>query len=243
MTLCGCADCDALDGTPPGKTLWGAPPTLLGGARPPKFIATVRGGAFFAGAACAAGGGAGDVGSGPGRLRGAFCIICVPGFFFGVGSCAVAGAGAELVERARLGPYARLVGTDVDAKAVAATLANMERAGVDRARISVEQASALDRVPDGVTLILTNPPMGRRVERGTHAELLERFVDHAAHVLVPGGALVWLVPEPRHIQDRAKAAGLERARAFSVDMGGFSAELGVYLKSGAKGRRIVPSSP
>lgn len=138
------------------------------------------------------------------------------------------GAGAELIERARLGSYARLVGTDVDPRAVLAARANLERAGV--ARAEVEEADAAGVTPEGVTLIVTNPPMGRRVQRGAHAELLERFVAHAARVLVPGGALVWLVPEPRRIRERAAAAGLEVARAFSVDMGGFSAELAVYVK-------------
>ncbi|HVJ88627.1 MAG TPA: HEAT repeat domain-containing protein, partial [Labilithrix sp.] len=40
------------------------------------------------------------------------------------------GAGAELVERARLGKYARLVGTDIDPRAVSAARANLERAGL-----------------------------------------------------------------------------------------------------------------
>ncbi len=144
------------------------------------------------------------------------------------------GAGAELVERARLGPCARLIGTDIEAAAVDAARSNLERAGVTNA--TVERADASAYAPEGVTLIITNPPMGRRVHRGTHADLLERFVSHAARVLVPGGALVWLVPEPRRIRERAASAGLEVERAFSVDMGGFSAELGVYVKRAPRGR-------
>lgn len=139
-----------------------------------------------------------------------------------------AGAGAELVERARLGPYARLLGTDTDPDAVDAARSNLERAGI--ANATVERADACTHAPEGVTLIVTNPPMGRRVHRGTHADLLERFTSHAARVLVPGGALVWLVPEPRRIRERAEAAGLVVERAFTVDMGGFSAELAVYVK-------------
>ncbi|HVH41157.1 MAG TPA: methyltransferase, partial [Labilithrix sp.] len=153
-----------------------------------------------------------------------------------------AGAGAELVERARLGPYSRLVGTDTDPRAVAAARANLRRAGVVNA--SIETADACEHIPEGVTLIITNPPMGRRVQRGTHADLLERFVSHAARVLVPGGALVWLVPEPGPIRRRAESAGLVLDRAFSVDMGGFSAELAIYSKKlGTKPRRIVGKEP
>ncbi|MBX3221624.1 MAG: methyltransferase [Labilithrix sp.] len=150
-----------------------------------------------------------------------------------------AGAGAELIERARLGPYARLVGTDVDPRAIGAARANFERAGIAPAGASLVEADATAYSPEGVTLIVTNPPMGRRVQRGAHGDLLERFVAHAARVLVPGGALVWLVPEPRRIRERAAAAGLELVRAFSVDMGGFSAELAVYMRRAAGKRRIV----
>jgi len=145
------------------------------------------------------------------------------------------GAGAELVERARLGAYARLHGTDLEKDAVAAARANAKRAGVER--VIVEKGDALDPLvpPDGVTVILTNPPMGRRVQRGTHIDLLERFVDRAFEVLVPGGALVWLVPEPKRTRAHAEAAGFVVERATTVDMSGFSAELSVYIKPKTKG--------
>lgn len=137
------------------------------------------------------------------------------------------GAGAELVERARLGPYASLIGTDVEASAIQAASENLANAGV-KAELAVADAIAYE--PRGVTLIVTNPPMGRRVQRGTHGELLERFVDHAARVLVPGGALVWAVPDPARLHARAEKAGLVVEHAFTVDMGGFPAELSVHRK-------------
>lgn len=143
------------------------------------------------------------------------------------------GAGAELVERARLGPYARLFGTDIDARAVDAARTNIEIANVPRA--TIERADACECSPEGVTLILTNPPMGRRVQRGDHIDLLERFVSHAGLVLVPGGALVWLVPEPKRVLARAEASGLVLDRSFTVDMGGFAAELSVYVKGRRSG--------
>jgi hypothetical protein len=136
-----------------------------------------------------------------------------------------AGSGAELIERARLGPYGRLIGTDIDPRAVEAARANLERAGVSA---TIEEADACTYWPEGVSLILTNPPMGRRVHRGTHADLLSRFAAHAARALVPGGTLVWLVPAPRPTAEHF--AGLRLERAFSVDMGGFSAELLVFRK-------------
>lgn len=144
------------------------------------------------------------------------------------------GAGAELVERARLGSYARLFGTDLEKSAIDASRANAKRAGLER--VTIEKGDALDPLvpPDGVTVIITNPPMGRRVGRGTHADLLDRFVERAFEVLVPGGSLVWLVPEPRRTRAHAESVGFAVERATSVDMGGFSAELSIYVKPKGK---------
>jgi predicted RNA methylase len=138
------------------------------------------------------------------------------------------GAGAELVERAKLGRYARLVGTDVERTAIDAARANLSN--VPDAVLEI--ADATEFSPEGVDVIVTNPPMGRRMQRGSHAELLERFVDHAANVLAPGGILVWTVPEPRRIHARAERAGLVLERAWTVDMGGFPAALSLHRKLG-----------
>lgn len=134
-----------------------------------------------------------------------------------------AGAGAELVERAVIGPYARLVGTDVDERAVNAARANLDAAGVRGA--SVTRGDALVTAPAGITSIVTNPPMGRRVQRGAHVTVLERFVHHASTVLAPGGSLTWIVPEPRALEGATKHAGFTVERGLTVDMGGFAGEL------------------
>jgi HEAT repeat protein/predicted RNA methylase len=134
------------------------------------------------------------------------------------------GSGLELVERALLGPYRSLIGTDLDGQALASARANLEAAEV--ARYELSQQSALSHSPEGVTLIITNPPMGRRVARdGSLRGLLGGFVEHAARVLVPGGRLVWLSPLAELTAGRARAAGLSVERVTSVDLGGFEAEL------------------
>lgn len=141
------------------------------------------------------------------------------------------GAGAELIERARLGPYRQLIGTDIDARAIAAARANAARAGLLHATFL--EADACTFKPPGdtpINLVITNPPMGRRVERGGHADLLDRFLTHASAILAPDGAIVWLAPQPERARARAALCGLELDRAFSVDMGGFPAELSVYRK-------------
>ncbi len=134
------------------------------------------------------------------------------------------GSGLELVERALLGPYARLIGSDLDPRALSAARANLEAAGTER--VQLELAGALEHRPAGVTAIISNPPMGRRVARdGSLGALLSDFIAHAARILQPGGRLVWLSPLPQLTARAASAAGLRLEPLANVDMGGFSAEL------------------
>jgi 23S rRNA G2445 N2-methylase RlmL len=138
------------------------------------------------------------------------------------------GSGLELVERGLLGAYARLVGTDLDAKALQTAAANLAAAGLERAELVAADATTHD--PGGVTLVITNPPMGRRVHRGDVAPLLTGFLAHVGGILRPGGRLVWISPLPRVTQPAARQAGLVCRRAEPLDMGGFTAQLEVWLR-------------
>jgi tRNA G10 N-methylase Trm11 len=84
-----------------------------------------------------------------------------------------------------------------------------------------------------VTLVITNPPMGRRAARtpGTDA-MLDRFVAHAAASLAPGGRLVWIAPWPQRSRAVATEAGMSLEWARTIDMGGFDAEAQRWVKSG-----------
>jgi 23S rRNA G2445 N2-methylase RlmL len=138
------------------------------------------------------------------------------------------GSGAELVERALLGPARELRGTDVDARAIDVARENLAAAGF---AATLERADALTVEPRGVTLVITNPPMGRRASRAPGlADALDRFVAHAAAVLVPGGRLVWVAPWPARARAAAAKAGLVLDRALVVDMGGFDAEMQRWTK-------------
>ncbi len=140
------------------------------------------------------------------------------------------GSGLELVERAKLGPYRALYGSDLDAAALDATRENLAAAGV---RAELRAGNATELRPEGVSLILTNPPMGRRLVRDRSlGTLLDAFVAHAARVLVPGGRLIWLSPLPDRTRKVAHEVGLRTTPGGTrVDMGGFEAELQRFQKT------------
>jgi tRNA G10 N-methylase Trm11 len=141
------------------------------------------------------------------------------------------GSGLELCERAILGPYRALVGSDIDEKALAVARANLDAAGAPAASLLHGDARTL--VPPGPapTLIVSNPPLGRRVQRSGDLGLtLERFVGHAAELLAPGGRIAWISPFPRRTREAAEAKGMRVTMAQEVDMGGFAAEMQVLGK-------------
>lgn len=137
------------------------------------------------------------------------------------------GSGTELIERAWLGPFDRLLGSDLDPAALSVARTNLAAAGVE-ASLTLGNAATLE-VP-APTLILCNPPMGRRVQRGTLLPLLDTFVPHAARILRPGGRLVWLTPLPERTTPACKNCGLILVSRQTVDMGGFPAELQHWRK-------------
>jgi 23S rRNA G2445 N2-methylase RlmL len=133
------------------------------------------------------------------------------------------GSGGELVERALLGPYRALHGSDLDERALDAARENLAAAGL---HAHLTRADALTLAPAGVTLVLTNPPMGRRASRAPGlADVLDRFVAHTRSVLVPGGRLVWIAPWPPRARTAAIRAGLSLEWARVIDVGGFDGEV------------------
>lgn len=133
------------------------------------------------------------------------------------------GSGLELIERGLLGPFRELHGSDLESDALTAARANAERAGLP---IRLAQADARSHRVPHVTLIISNPPMGRRVARdGNLGPLLDAFLTHAAACLAPGGRVVWLSPFADRTAATARRLGLKVTRHGAVDLGGFPAEL------------------
>lgn len=145
-----------------------------------------------------------------------------------------AGGATELIERARLGPYKRLIGSDNDENAIDIARATVARANVQHIELFAADArtAPLSAPP---TLILTNPPLGRRVVRNESlGPMLESFLAHAARVLVPGGRFVWLSPQPERTEELMLSFGLELSARRRVDLGGVHAELQRFDKPARK---------
>ncbi|MGK3986692.1 HEAT repeat domain-containing protein [Sorangium sp. So ce136] len=145
------------------------------------------------------------------------------------------GSGLELCERALLGPYRRLVGSDRDPRALQIARENLDAAGARGAELFQRDACGAPPPGDAPTLILTNPPLGRRVERtGDLDAMLDRFVEDAARALAPGGRLVWISPFPERTEAVAQRSGLRSEALQRVDMGGFDAQIQSFHKAAAR---------
>lgn len=133
------------------------------------------------------------------------------------------GSGVELIECARRGPPRLAFGTDIEAAALAAARQNVEAAA---ANIELVLADATTYIPAvRPSLIVSNPPMGRRVHRGDVGPLLESFLAHLAEVAAKRARLVWISPIPKRTTPFATSLGFELERAIELDMGGFPGRL------------------
>ncbi|HZF54789.1 MAG TPA: HEAT repeat domain-containing protein [Polyangiaceae bacterium] len=145
------------------------------------------------------------------------------------------GSGLELCERAIAGEYRALIGSDSDVEAIEIARQNLAAAGASR--VELYRIDARDRPPFKArpTVILTNPPLGRRVHRSADlGDLLGRFLERAAEVLAPGGRLVWISPFPERTARLLTSLGLEPFYSQLVDMGGFDAQIQGFRKERGK---------
>jgi len=136
------------------------------------------------------------------------------------------GSGLELIECARLGRYRELIGTDNNARSLEAAAANVQSAKIERVRLL--NADARTARLNGVTAIITNPPLGIRHQRdGQLGPLLLDFLTNARASLGAAGRLVWLSPLPQQTARHAHSLGFAVERLGPVDVGGLSPELQV----------------
>ncbi len=151
------------------------------------------------------------------------------------------GSGLELIERALLGPYRAMYGTDTDEHALTAARANLAAAKIKHVTLYNRDATAAP-VRD-ITLVISNPPLGARLVRdGSLGELLEATLTHGWRVLRPGGRWVWLSPMPARTASIAHHLGFTVKCCGLVDVGGLSPELQIYRVPERAASR-APQSP
>ncbi len=142
------------------------------------------------------------------------------------------GSGLELIERALLGGVSRIYGTDRSAAAVGITGRNFAAARLDFVETHFiccdfrDFATMQGLPPNSLTLIITNPPLGRRVRIPNLRGLFDDLFSVAARMLQPGGRLVFT--NPFRMESPQPSLKLQSRRI--VDLGGFDCQLEVYRK-------------
>jgi 23S rRNA G2445 N2-methylase RlmL len=149
------------------------------------------------------------------------------------------GSGLELVERGLLGGVKAFHGTDLDPKAVDVARANIMAAklsGVQSTFTACDFREALKPgnrtgiAPGSVTLMITNPPLGRRVRVKDMQGLFADLYRAASLALKPGGRLVFANP----LRTGPSDPSLKLEYRQGIDMGGFDCRLEMYRKQGKK---------
>jgi tRNA G10 N-methylase Trm11 len=123
-------------------------------------------------------------------------------------------------------------GTDLSPAALTIAKANVEAAKLTgvQARFDCADFHNFEKVPglgpNSVTLIITNPPMGRRVPVPNLARLIGDLFTVAGQVLKPGGRLVFANP----LKVEPHGAPLKLESREVIDLGGFDCRLEKYIK-------------
>ncbi|HRJ73792.1 MAG TPA: HEAT repeat domain-containing protein, partial [Terrimicrobiaceae bacterium] len=147
------------------------------------------------------------------------------------------GSGLELIERVLQGGVSRIFGTDLSAEAIAIAKENFA-AALPAPVPSVfarcdfrDHAKIAGLHPGGISLVITNPPMGRRVPIPNLDQLIAELFAAAEAVLKPGGRLVFANPLPV----KPKGSALKLSFREKIDLGGFHCHLEKYVKRRSAG--------
>ncbi|MGE5842625.1 MAG: TRM11 family SAM-dependent methyltransferase, partial [Deltaproteobacteria bacterium] len=142
------------------------------------------------------------------------------------------GSGLELIERARLGGVESIYGTDLSPDAIAIARVNFAAAQLKAVPLKLACCDFRDYAkleglgPGSVTLIITNPPMGRRVRVPDFHGMFRDLFTVAVAALKPGGRLVFA--NPLRIEPPDPSLKLKYRKV--IDLGGFDCRLEMYLK-------------
>jgi tRNA (guanine6-N2)-methyltransferase len=140
------------------------------------------------------------------------------------------GAGTILTERAHLGRYAMLLGSDRDAAALAAARANVgER--YKPIRLETWDAAALPLGDASVSKIVTNLPWGERYgSHGENRKLYPIWIREFTRVLKSGGLMVLLTSEWRLMRELERTRKIAPSKIIRVSVLGKPAAIYVYRK-------------
>jgi 23S rRNA G2445 N2-methylase RlmL len=142
------------------------------------------------------------------------------------------GSGLELIERALLGGVRNIYGTDLNPDAIAICRTNFAAAKVKAVPLKLvccdfrDYAKVEGLGPESVTLLITNPPMGRRIRVPNMRGLFRDLFAVAATVLKPSGRLI--LANPLRIEPLDPSLKLKYRKV--IDLGGFNCRLEMYLK-------------
>ena len=87
-----------------------------------------------------------------------------------------------------------------------------------------EKAASI--APGSITLVITNPPLGRRVRVKDMRGLIADLLSAASKALEPGGLLIFTNP----LRDGPSSPSLKLEYRQTVDLGGFDCQLEMYKK-------------
>jgi 23S rRNA G2445 N2-methylase RlmL len=113
------------------------------------------------------------------------------------------GSGLELIERSMLGGVRAVHGTDLDPAAIGIARANFKAAGLENVSgmftpCDFRDAEKLAGIaPGSITLVITNPPLGRRVRVKDMRGLIADLLLAASKALEPGGPAHFHQPAAR----------------------------------------------
>jgi 16S rRNA G1207 methylase RsmC len=139
----------------------------------------------------------------------------------------------ELIETTLLGGVREVVGTDLSEKAIGIARDNWAAAGIDgvKATFLAGDFRGYAEVPTlasgKLSLIISNPPLGRRVRVPNLHGLFADLFRAAAETLRPGGRLIFVNPLRLEPTDKS----LRREYRQVVDLGGYDCRVEMYVKS------------
>ncbi len=142
------------------------------------------------------------------------------------------GSGTLLVERAPLGPAARLLGCDTAPDALACAARNVEAAGLSSVELTDWDATALPLLDASVDALTVDLPFGQLVGSHTNnATLYPALLAEAARVARPGARLVAITQQVR-LFERSVDAGqwvTEQTLRPTLSTGGGLIKPGIYV--------------